>query len=125
MKSLRIHCLTLGFSSLLFAGSALAQQPSPTPKTNVTTLASDSPPSALRNIRFQFEGIPYADVIERFAQLSGKPVVGEINIPGTITFNDPSAYDYPTAFDTLNVILSMKGQMLVEEGAFLRVVTFS
>ena len=124
MKSLRIHCLTLGFSSLLFAGSALAQQPSPTPKTNVTTLASDSPPSALRNIRFQFEGIPYADVIERFAQMSGKPVVGEINIPGTITFNDPSAYDYPSAFDTLNVILSMKGQMLVEEGAFLRVVPF-
>jgi type II secretion system protein D len=100
--------------------AATAVLPAPTP----TTPSTNTPAAAPRNIRFQFEGIPYADVIERFAQMSGKPVVGEVAIPGTITFNDPNAYGYSDAFDTLNVILSMKGQMLVEEGNFLRVVPF-
>ena len=108
--------------------AAPAATPDPTP---TTATAKDSPtngsaatPSNAKNIRFQFDGIPYADVIERFAQMSGKPVVGELNIPGTITFNDSNAYNYAEAFDTLNVILSMKGQMIVEEGNFLRVLPF-
>ncbi|MFM7554192.1 MAG: hypothetical protein ACKPAH_02670, partial [Verrucomicrobiota bacterium] len=102
-----------------------ASNPTPTPATDVAPAVPGRPPAGdARNIRFQFEGIPYADVIERFAQMSGKPVVGEINLPGTITFNDPNAYNYAEAFDTLNVILSMKGQMIVEEGNFLRVLPF-
>ena len=105
--------------------AALAATPVLTP--TATTNPTNAPAAALanaKNIRFQFDGIPYADVIERFAQMSGKPVVGEINLPGTITFNDSSAYNYAEAFDTLNVILSMKGQMVVEEGNFLRVLPF-
>ena len=105
--------------------------PSPASAPAQTTAATPTPtnapaiaPANAKNIRFQFDGIPYADVIERFAQMSGKPVVGELNIPGTITFNDSNAYNYAEAFDTLNVILSMKGQMLVEEGNFLRVLPF-
>ena len=102
-----------------------ASNPAPTPATNAApAVPGRTPAGDARNIRFQFEGIPYADVIERFAQMSAKPVVGEINLPGTITFNDPNAYNYAEAFDTLNVILSMKGQMIVEEGNFLRVLPF-
>jgi len=101
--------------------SASAQTSAATPST---TNAPAVAPANAKNIRFQFDGIPYADVIERFAQMSGKPVVGELNIPGTITFNDSNAYNYAEAFDTLNVILSMKGQMIVEEGNFLRVLPF-
>ena len=95
----------------------------PTATSNPTNAPAAAPANS-KNIRFQFDGIPYADVIERFAQMSGKPVVGELNIPGTITFNDSNAYNYAEAFDTLNVILSMKGQMVVEEGNFLRVLPF-
>ncbi|MEN9546312.1 MAG: putative type secretion system protein precursor, partial [Verrucomicrobiota bacterium] len=102
--------------------TAPAQNAPPLSSTNAPVTAPATTPA--KNIRFQFDGIPYADVIERFAQMSGKPVVGEVNIPGTITFNDSNAYNYSEAFDTLNVILSMKGQMVVEEGNFLRVVPF-
>ncbi len=78
-----------------------------------------------RNIRFQFDGIPYADVIERFAQMTGRPLVGDANLPGTLTFNDPNPYNYREALDTLNLMLSMKGRMLVEEGNYLRLVPFT
>ena len=124
--------LALGLAAL--TAPLRAQAPNPAanaqtdPSATTTNGAAAGPGKAqageARNIRFQFDGIPYADVIERFAQMSGKPVVGEINLPGTITFNDPNAYNYAEAFDTLNVILSMKGQMIVEEGNFLRVLPF-
>ncbi len=124
--------LALGLAAL--TAPLRAQAPNPAanaqtaPSATTTNGAAAGPGKAqageARNIRFQFDGIPYADVIERFAQMSGKPVVGEVNLPGTITFNDPNAYNYAEAFDTLNVILSMKGQMIVEEGNFLRVLPF-
>lgn len=77
-----------------------------------------------RNIRFQFEGIPYMDVVQRFAQMANKPLITETNIDGTVTFNDPKPYTYPEAFETLNTILSMKSAMLVENDRYLRLVPF-
>ena len=89
-----------------------------------TTKAATETKSEERNIRFQFDGIPYADVLERFAQMTGKPLVAGTAIEGTMTFSDSRAYTYQEAFDTLNVMLAMKGVMLMEEGNFLRVVPF-
>ena len=88
--------------------------------TNVTAAATN----AQKNIRFQFDGIPYGDVLERFAQMAGKPLVADTNIQGTLTFNDPRPYNYHEALDTLNVMLSMKGVMLVEDGHYLKIVPF-
>lgn len=79
---------------------------------------------AERNIRFQFDGIPYMDVVERFAQMANKPLLSETNVQGTVTFNDPQAYNYSEAFETLNTILSMKNVMLVETDRYLRLVPF-
>lgn len=83
-----------------------------------------APAQPARNIRFQFDGMPYADVVERFAQMAGKPLIADTNITGTITYNDPTAYSYSEALDTLNIMLSMKGLMLVESGNYLRLVPF-
>ncbi|MBM3846786.1 MAG: hypothetical protein FJ405_10955, partial [Verrucomicrobia bacterium] len=80
--------------------------------------------AAAQNIRFQFDGIPYSDVIERFALMANKPLLSDTNIAGTLTYNDPIAYSYPEALETLNLILSMKGVMLVESGHYLRLVPF-
>ena len=44
-----------------------------------------------RNIRFQFEGIPYSDVVERFAQMAGKPLLADTNLTGTLTYDDPES----------------------------------
>lgn len=83
-------------------------------------IASTNAPG--KNIRLQFEGIPYMDVVERFSQMSGKPLVTDTNIAGTLTFNDPNPYSYQEALDTLNLALSMKGVMLMESGNHLRLV---
>jgi len=86
--------------------------------------ASATTAAAARNIRFQFDGIPYADVIERFAQMANKPLLAGNKPEGTLTYNDPNAYTYSEALDTLNVILAMKGVMLVENANYLQLVPF-
>jgi type II secretory pathway component GspD/PulD (secretin) len=95
---------------------------SPPPAAAPATAPALNP--AARNIRFQFDGIPYTDVIERFAQMANKPLVTDTNVVGTLTYNDPNPYNYGEALDTLNLVLSMKGVMLVESGNYLRLVPF-
>ncbi len=76
------------------------------------------------NIRFQFDGLPYSEVVTRFAQMVNKPLIADTNVEGSLTFNDPQAYAYPEALETLNLILSLKGVMLMESGRYLRLVPF-
>jgi len=78
------------------------------------TAAPANAPAAARNIRFQFDGIAYSDVLERFAQMANKPLLSDTNIQGSLTFNDPTPYTYQEALDALNLILSMKDMALVE-----------
>ena len=80
--------------------------------------------AAARNIRFQFDGIPYTDVVERFAQMAGKPLLANTNIQGTLTYNDTRPYTFEEALDVLNVILSMKGLVLRETENYLQLVPF-
>ena len=71
-------------------------------------------------IRFQFDAVPYVDVLKRFSQMIGKPILGDVAIEGSLTFSDPLPYTTDEAMDTLNFILAMKGYALREEGRFLR-----
>jgi len=73
-----------------------------------------------RDIRIQFEGVPYTDALQRFSQMANKPLIVESSLEGTLTFFDPEPYSYREALDVLNVILSMKGVALVENGRFLQ-----
>ncbi|HKX60742.1 MAG TPA: secretin N-terminal domain-containing protein, partial [Verrucomicrobiae bacterium] len=98
--------------------------PAPAPATAQAPAATAPAGTTARNIRFQFDGIPYADVIERFAQMANRPLLSETNVQGTLTYNDPNPYNYQEALDTLNLILSMKGVMLVESGNNLRLIPF-
>jgi len=124
MKSHRSACL----GALLAAGfTALAQDAAnsnpPAAKPDVVVSAA-APAAPARNIRFQFDGIPYSDVVERFAQMAAKPLLSDTNVVGTLTYDDPNAYTYTEALDTLNLMLSMKGVMLLEDGNNLRLVPF-
>jgi len=74
------------------------------------------------NIRFDFNGLPYGDVVARFAQMVNKPLIADTNIDGTLTFSDSRPYTYTEALETLNLILSLKGVMLMESGRYLRLV---
>jgi type II secretory pathway component GspD/PulD (secretin) len=94
------------------------------PKSAAVSGQNANPAAAAtdRNIRFQFDGIPYSDVLERFAQMANKPLVTDTNIQGTLTFNDPTPYNYQEALDTLNLMLSMKDMTLIESDHYLRLV---
>ncbi len=107
----------------VLAATPIAIQPGPEVaivKAAPPVAASDA--ASLRNIRFQFDGISYSDVLERFAQMVNKPLVANSNIQGTLTFNDPKPYTYEEALDTLNLMLSMKDMTLIESDHFLRLV---
>lgn len=71
-------------------------------------------------IRFQFDGVPYTQVVRRFAQMAGKPLIGDVGVDGSLTFFDAQPYTYEEALDTLNILLAMRGYVLREEGRFLR-----
>ncbi len=102
-----------------------AQVPAPAPgPAAAPAVKAAAPANNTRNIRFQFDGIPYQDVIERFAQMINKPLLAGTNVQGTLTYNDPNPYNPAEALDTLNLILSMKGVMLIESDANLRLVPF-
>ncbi|MBN2292998.1 MAG: hypothetical protein JXM70_11270, partial [Pirellulales bacterium] len=99
------------------------------PTTNSPT--AESPPAVEANsetpegpIRFQFDGIPYMEVVERFAQMVKKPLVTDLQVEGTLTFHDAQPYHYQEALDTLNLILSMKDVMLVETKHYLRLISY-
>ena len=114
------------------AVSSNAVPPSATPNKAVPEGRADTaagatpkkPVAPERNIRFQFDGIPYTDVIERFAQMAGKPLLADTNVVGTLTYDDPKPYNYAEALDTLNLMLAMRGVMLIEDGNNLRLVPF-
>lgn len=120
-KSKLLRNAAAGLSLLVSLTGALAQEAAKPP---AVPAPAAQPAAPARNIRFQFDGIPYSDVVERFAQMVNKPLVTDTNIVGTLTFNDPNTYTYTEALDTLNVVLSMKGLMLVESGNYLRLVPF-
>ena len=111
----------------LWTCTVFAQDPATNSKTGTTPANVNAPSpsaSAERNIRFQFDGIPYMDLVERFAQMANKPLLAETNVQGTVTFNDPRPYNYAEALETLNTILSMKNVMVMETERYLQLVPF-
>src|SRR5687767_7692349 len=61
-----------------------------TPASQRVESRAQTPVASGKNIRFQFDGIPYMDVIERFAQMANKPLITDTNVQGTLSFNDPN-----------------------------------
>src|SRR5258705_7294098 len=119
----RFSTTLMALAMAAFATVPFAQdKPATTNAAGASAPATNAAPA--KNIRLQFEGIPYSDVIERFSQMAGKPLVSDTNVVGTLTFNDPKPYTYPEALDTLNLMLAMKGVTLVETGNYLRLVPF-
>src|SRR5690349_15524191 len=120
----RFSTTLMALVAAFFATAIYAQdKPNPAPSAPANAAAATNAAPA-KNIRLQFEGIPYADVIERFSQMAGKPLVSDTNVVGTLSFNDPKPYTYQEALDTLNLMLAMKGVTLVETGNYLRLVPF-
>ncbi len=113
--------------------SAPATQPASQPATapgaiaaaSSTQPANEHPRPSANNkamIRFQYDGIDFNDLIRLFAQNASKPILGECDVPGKLTFFDSEPYNYSEAFDTINILLAMRGFWLVEDARYFRVV---
>src|SRR5688572_4688798 len=125
-KVCKLALAVLGLSCSVFAQAPATNANTTTQPAQGASAAAPAAPISRseRNIRFQFDGIPYMDLVERFAQMANKPLLAETNIQGTVTFNDPRPYNYAEALETLNTILSMKNVMVMETDRYLQVVPF-
>jgi type II secretion system protein D len=80
-------------------------------------------PPSKDEFRFQFDGVPYSEVIQRFAQMAGKPLLGDSKVvEGSLTFFDARPYTFDEAFDMLNLLLAMRGFTLIETPRYCQVV---
>ncbi|MCX5676331.1 MAG: hypothetical protein NTX87_15120, partial [Planctomycetota bacterium] len=108
------------------AAPAAAPAPSPEQKGGAAPAAPapvvevKAPPRD--EFRFQFDGIPYDDIIRRFAQMAGKPLLGEVRVEGSLTFFDSKPYTFDEALGLLNTILQMRGFTLIETARYIQVV---
>ncbi len=75
------------------------------------------------NIRFQFEGETYRDVVRFISRAAGKPVIGDLKpIEGTLTYFDAKPYTYPEAIGIVNQFLQLRGFTLMETNRYLKLV---
>lgn len=95
-------------------------QPSARPDTAQPDTPTGTSAEKALQVRFQYDGVPYTQVVRRFAQMADKPLIGDLNIEGSLTFFDSQPYTYTEALDTLNILLGMKGYILQEDGRYLR-----
>jgi len=81
-------------------------------------------PTVKRDYLLQFGNTPVSEVIRRFAQSAGRPILGDVPEMGNLNFFDEEPYSYTEALDVLNTLLAMRnpGFYLIEQGRYLRVV---
>jgi hypothetical protein len=102
-----------------------ASQPAPVSVAAVPAVVSAVPVPPARDIRLQYQDQPIALIVRSLCQKMDKPLLGDSNVPGSITFFDSQPYTLDEAFDTINILLAMRGYRLVEDGRFLRLVPVS
>ena len=126
-KAIRLSTLLGCMVACLVYAKAQTPEAANTTTNTVPTQPQNqaTPTQEVKNIRFQFDGIPYMTVVERFAQMAGRPLLVDMPVEGTLKFSDPEPYTYKEAMDTLNIILSMKDASLVEQDRYLRLMPLS
>jgi type II secretory pathway component GspD/PulD (secretin) len=97
-----------------------AAAPAAAPAAPAPAVEVKAPPRD--EFRFQFDGIPYDDIIRRFAQMAGKPLLGEVRVEGSLTFFDSKPYTFDEALGLLNTLLQMRGFTLIETARYIQVV---
>ena len=110
------------------AQATAARQPTTQPAAVAARPQPDTHPApqkVVRNIRFQYKDMPFVTVIGMFAREANKPIIGELNVEGNLTFFDSQMYSYTEAMDMLNLFLAMRGHHLREDGRFLRLEQIS
>ncbi|MGA1466512.1 MAG: secretin N-terminal domain-containing protein [Phycisphaerales bacterium] len=73
----------------------------------------DIQPPKAPEIRFNFKGQSWDQVLDWFSRTTGLPIVREVEVPaGTVDYLSPRAYDLPEALRLVNILLQTQGVML-------------
>ncbi len=98
------------------AAAAPATQPA-------VALQARPPEPSPANIRFQFKGESYADLVKFIANVAGKPVLGDPNaVQGQLTYFDAAPYTFDEALGIVNLVLRNAGFNLIDAGRYMELV---
>ena len=104
--------------------AAPATRPAPTtqaaPATVPAVATAPAKPAPVKNFKFAYRGTPYREIILSISRESNRPIFGDLNVDGELTFVDSELYTFQDAMDILNVFLATRGQHLREDGHWLR-----
>jgi len=99
-----------------------ATQPAATqeqPSLPLTTL-----PAGQRGIQFSFNNAPYSTIFDFVERVTGLPILGDRNVPGTLTYFSRKKMTVNEAMEELNLLLQEKGVVLVRTDDHLRIAKF-
>jgi type II secretory pathway component GspD/PulD (secretin) len=99
-------------------------QESPT-TTETRTQEGDGLPTTLpageSAIQFSFNNAPYTTVLDFIERITGMPIIGDRNIPGTLTYFSRRKMTLNEALEELNILLQEKGVIVIRDGDRLRI----
>ncbi|MEE2972614.1 MAG: secretin N-terminal domain-containing protein, partial [Planctomycetota bacterium] len=98
-------------AALAVAGTLLS------PLSWVAAQETSAPPIGdVPQVRFNFKGQSWDQVLDYFSRASGLPIVRSVEVPqGTVDYFHPSPYPLPKALETLNILLQTRGVMLRQD----------
>jgi type II secretion system protein D len=99
----------------------------PAEQTEPTSQAVGLPttlPAGDKGIQFSFNNAPYTTVLDFVERVTGLPIIGDRNIPGTLTYFSRKKMTVNEAMEELNLLLKEKGVVIVREDDRLQISKF-
>lgn len=81
-------------------------------------------PAGEKGIQFSFNNAPYSTVFDFIERVTGLPIVGDRNIPGTLTYFSRKKMTVNEALSELNLLLKEKGVVVVRSEDRLQISKF-
>jgi type II secretory pathway component GspD/PulD (secretin) len=114
--------------------STTQTQPTEVPTTTTTTTATGTTtqtqqstglpttlPAGETGIQFSFNNAPYSTVLDFIERITGLPIIGDRNIPGTLTYFSRRKMTLNEALEELNLLLQEKGVIVIRDDSRLRI----
>ncbi len=103
------------------SGKTLSSQPShPASKFSELTKISGGD----KYIQFSFDNAPYSAVFDFVEKITNLPILGDRNVPGTVTYFSRKKMTINEALEELNLLLKDKGVVLIRTDGHLRISKF-
>ncbi len=114
----KIRNINNGINNRIHQNKVLTTQP--------TSMAENLAAESLKGrfIQFSFNNAPYSAIFDFVEKITNLPILGDRNVPGTITYFSRKKMTINEALEELNLLLKEKGIVLIRTDGHLRIAKF-